>query len=87
MVAECSVILSAECLVAGGTGASVVGDTGDFRAAFLANFAWCHPNLLLHALHHSDRWGNVVPMSISLSLVWATPWHGGLLQFWAVLLF
>ena len=73
VVAGCSVILHAECSAVGGTGTSVVGGAEDLGAAFLADFAWCHPNLLLCAFHHSHRWSSMVLMGISLSPVWATP--------------
>ena len=89
---DCFVVGDTEGFVAVGIGYSVAegfvqsGAEG-FGGAFLANFVDCHHNPLLHVLLHFCKWGNVVPMSIFLWLVWALSWHGGLLQFWVVLLF
>ena len=70
-----------------GAGYPVIGGIGSFGGASLADFVNCHPSPLLCALLHSCKLGSVVPMSISLCSAWALPWHGGLLQFWVVLLF
>ena len=44
---------------------SVVGGAEGFGGAFMVDFAYCCPSPL-HALPHSYKWGNAVPMSISL---------------------
>ena len=70
---ECSVVGGTEsfvtqdddCSVAGGTEGSVTGGIEYFGSAFLVGSAYHHPSPLC-ALPHSCKWGNVVPMSISL---------------------
>ena len=57
MIAGCSVSQDIEC--------SVVAGTEDFDGTFLVGFAYQHPSPPC-ALPHSYKWGNVVPMSISL---------------------
>ena len=48
---------------------------------FLVGFAYHHHSPLCHALPHSYKWGNAVPMSISLLPAWASPWHGDCCNF------
>ena len=55
----------ADYSTAGGAECSEAGGTEDFEGTFLVGSAYCHPSLL-HALPHSCKWSNVVPMSISL---------------------
>ena len=62
---EDSETLDTVFLVVGSADGSDVGGADDFGAAFLAGFACHHPSLLC-ALSHSCKWGNMVPMSISL---------------------
>ena len=67
-----------------GAGAQVAESLG---GAILADFVDYHPSPLLCAFLCFCKWGNAVPMTIFLRLVWALLWHRGLLQFWAVLQF
>ena len=87
MIAGCSVAGGTEGFVAVAVAMAWAETAKSFGGAFLTDFVDHHPSPLLCALLHICKWGNVVPMSIFLWLVWALPWHGGLLQFWAVLLF
>ena len=85
-------VIDVEGLVAVGIGGSaaegfVWSGAKDFGGAFLADYVDHHPSPLFHVLLHFCKWGNVVPMSIFLWLVWAWLWHWGLLQFGVVLLF
>ena len=81
MIAGCSVgggmgnFMAVAVVVALPGGAESVGGPS------LVDFANHHPIPLLHVLLHFCKWGNVVPMSIFLSPVWALPWHWRLLQF------
>ena len=71
--AEYSVAGGTERFVTQGAGYSVARDTGGSVAGgaeylggtFLVGSAYHHPSPL-HALPHSCKWGNAVPMSISL---------------------
>ena len=73
MIADCSVVGGAESFVtqdtdysvAGGTEGSVVEGIEYLGGTFLVGSAYHYPSPL-HALPHSYKWGNVVPMSISL---------------------
>ena len=77
MIAGCSVARGAESFMFQHIECSVVWSAGEFVAvnveylggAFLVGFAYHHPSHL-HALPNSYKWGNVVPMSISLSPAW-----------------
>ena len=86
MIAGCSVARSTESFASQDIGCSVLWGTEGFGGAFMIGFAYCHPSPLW-ALPHSCKWGNAVPMSISLWPAWALPWHGGLLQLREDLLF
>ena len=59
MTVEHSMAGGAECFVSQDADCSMAGCT------FLIGSAFHHPSPL-HALHHSCKWGSVVPMSISL---------------------
>ena len=71
--AECSVALGAvgfvtldaDCSVAGDADGSGAGSAEYFGYTFLVGSAYHHPSLLC-ALPCSCKWGNAVPMSISL---------------------
>ena len=60
--AESFVTQDIDCSVAGD---AVTGSAEYFGGAFFAGSAYHHPSSLC-ALHHSCKWGNVVPMGISL---------------------
>ena len=68
----CFVAGDAESFVIGGAGCFVAGGTTCFVGTdFLAvPSTCCHPNLPCVPLH-SCKWGNVIPMNISLQLAWA----------------
>ena len=81
---DCFVIRDAEGFVAVGIGDSVAegflqSGAEHFDGTFMADFVHCHL--------HFCKWGNAVPMSFFLWLVWALSWFGELLQYWVVLLF
>ena len=76
---DCSVVGGAEGFGFKDIDCSVVGGAEGFGGTFMVGFAYCHPSPL-HALPHSCKWGNAVPMRISLWPPWAPPWHRGLLQ-------
>ena len=65
---------------------SVAGSAESFGGASLVDFAYHHPSPLC-ALLCFCKWGKCSPMSIFLWPAKASPWHGGLLQFWVVLMF
>ena len=76
---DCFMIGDAEGFVAVGIGDSVAegsvwSQAEGFRGAFLADSVDCHPSPLLHVFLHFCKWGNAVPMSIFLWLVWAWSW-------------
>ena len=50
-----------------------------FVGAFLVVLSACHSPNLPHVPLHSCKWSNVIPMSISLQLAWASPSHRWLL--------
>ena len=72
MTADCFVARGAESFVtqdtdysvAGGTEGSVTGGIEYFGVTFLVGSVYCHPSPL-HALSHSYKWSNVVPMNNS----------------------
>ena len=73
MIAGCSAVEGPEsfvtqdtyCFVVGGTEWSVAGAVEYFGGIFLFGPAY-HCSSPLHVLPHSFKWGNAVPMSISL---------------------
>ena len=73
---DCFAIGNAEGSVAVGIGDSVAEGfvqsmAEGFGGTFWVDFVGHHSSPLLHALPHFCKWGNTVPMSIFLWLVWA----------------
>ena len=67
--------MTADCSVAGGAESFVAGGVEYFGGTFLVGTAYCHPRPL-HAHPHSHKWGNVVPMSISVTCLGITMAQG-----------
>ena len=65
MIAGCSAAGGTESFASLDIGCSVVGGTDGFGGTIMVGFAYHHP-IPLCALPHSCKWGNAVPMSISL---------------------
>ena len=77
--AECFVAKGIECFVAGVAECSVSGGTECFLGTSLVVLSTFHHPNLPDVLLHSCKWGNAVPMNISLQLACALPLCRGLL--------